>query len=65
MRLDAMKMHISRLMENQRLGQNFRGEAVAPQLEKARDHLVRTYGLSEDYVRGIHVWYTDYINRDL
>lgn len=51
MRLDAMKMHISRLMENQRLGQNFRGEAVAPQLEKARDHLVRTYGLSEDYVQ--------------
>ena len=51
MRLDAMKMTISRMITNKNLGQNYGGKEVAPQLEKAREHLARSYGLSEDYVQ--------------
>ncbi len=50
MRLDAMKMHISRLVENQKNGYNYRGAPVGPQLECARDHMVRAYGADEEYV---------------
>ena len=50
MRLEAMKMAISRMITNKNLGQNYGGKEVAPQLEKAREHLVRAYGLSEEYV---------------
>ena len=51
MRLEAMKMTISRMITNKNLGQNYGGKEVAPQLEKAREHLARSYGLSEDYVQ--------------
>ena len=50
MRLDAMKMLVSRMVENQKKGRNFGGEPVEPQLEKAREHLVNSYGVSEEYV---------------
>ena len=50
MRLDAMKMLVSRMVENQKKGRNFGGEPVGPQLEKAREHLVNSYGVSEEYV---------------
>ena len=50
MRLDAMKLYVSRMVENQRNGYNFKGAPVGPQLAKAREHLVRTYGLSEEDV---------------
>ena len=53
MRLDAMKMHISRLVENQKNGYNYRGSPVGPQLEKARDHFERAYGLDEGYITRI------------
>ena len=53
MRLEAMKMTISRMITNKNLGQNYGGKAVAPQLEKAREHLARSYGLSEEYVQSI------------
>lgn len=49
MRLDAMKMLVSRMVENQKKGRNFGGEPVEPQLEKAREHLVNSYGVSEEY----------------
>ena len=49
MRLDAMKMLVSRMVENQKKGRNFGGEPVGPQLEKAREHLVNSYGVSEEY----------------
>ncbi len=50
MRLDAMKLLVSRMVENQKKGRNFGGEPVEPQLEKAREHLVNSYGISEEYV---------------
>lgn len=50
MRLDAMKLLVSRMVENQKKGRNFGGEPVEPQLEKAREHLVNSYGVSEEYV---------------
>jgi len=50
MRLDAMKLLVSRMVENQKKGRNFGGEPVEPQLEKAREHLVNSYGMSEEYV---------------
>ena len=53
MRLDAMKLHISRMRENQKQGRNFGGKPVEPQLEKARDHLVRSYGMSQEEVSRI------------
>ena len=53
MRLDAMKLHISRMRENQKHGRNFGGKPVEPQLEKARDHLVRSYGMSREEVSRI------------
>lgn len=49
MRLDAMKLLVSRMVENQKKGRNFGGEPVGPQLEKAREHLINSYGLSEEY----------------
>ena len=49
MRLDAMKMLVSRMVENQKKGRDFGGEPVEPQLEKAREHLINSYGISEDY----------------
>lgn len=53
MRLDAMKLHISRMRENQKQGRNFGGKPVEPQLEKARNHLVRSYGMSQEEVSRI------------
>ena len=50
MRLDAMKMLVSRMVENQKKGRNFGGEPVEEQLEKAREHLINSYGISEEYV---------------
>ena len=50
MRLDAMKLLVSRMVENQKKGRNFGGAPVEPQLEKAREHLVNSYGVSEEYV---------------
>ena len=50
MRLDAMKLLVSRMVENQKKGRNFGGEPVEPQLEKAREHLINSYGISEEYV---------------
>ncbi len=49
MRLDAMKMLVSRMVENQKKGRNFGGQPVEPQLEKAREHLINSYGVTEDY----------------
>ena len=43
MRLDAMKMLVSRMRENQRMGRNFGGAPVEPQLAKASEHLAREY----------------------
>ena len=45
MRLDAMKLLVSRMVENQKKGRNFGGEPVEPQLEKAREHLINSYGI--------------------
>jgi len=53
MRLDAMKMLVSRMVENQKKERNFGGEPVGPQLEKAREHLVNSYGFSEEYVESL------------
>ena len=50
MRLDAMKLLVSRMVENQKKGRNFGGVPVGPQLEKAREHLINSYGLSDEYV---------------
>lgn len=50
MRLDAMKLLVSRMVENQKKGRNFGGEPVEPQLEKAREHLINSYGMSDEYV---------------
>ena len=49
MRLDAMKLLVSRMVENQKKGRNFGGEPVEHQLEKAREHLINSYGVSEEY----------------
>ena len=43
MRLDAMKLLVSRMRENQKKGRNFKGEPVEPQIEKAREHLINSY----------------------
>ena len=53
MRLEAMKQNVSRMVENQRLGHNFKGAPVGPQLANARDYLSRAYGIPEDEVRKI------------
>jgi ParB family chromosome partitioning protein len=37
------------MRENQKKGRNFKGEPVEPQIEKAREHLINSYGLSEEY----------------
>lgn len=50
MRLDAMKLLVSRMVENQKKGRNFGGEPVEEQLEKAREHLINSYGMDEEYV---------------
>ena len=49
MRLDAMKMLVSRMVENQKKGRNYGGQPVEPQLEKAREHLINSYGVTEEY----------------
>jgi len=53
MRLEAMKMYISRMKENQQKGRNFGGKPVDEQLRKAYDHLSHSYGMSEAEVRKI------------
>lgn len=53
MRLDAMKLLVSRMVENQKKGRNFGGEEVGPQLEKAREHLRNAYGISDEYVSNL------------
>lgn len=53
MRLDAMKMLVSRMVENQKKGRNFGGEPVGPQLDKAREHLINSYGLSDEYAEAL------------
>ena len=53
MRLDAMKLLVSRMVETQKKGRNFGGEPVEPQLEKAREHLVNSYGVSEEYAENL------------
>lgn len=49
MRLDAMKMLVSRMVENQKKGRNYGGKPVGPQLEKAKEHLKNSYGIADDY----------------
>lgn len=53
MRLDAMKMLVSRMRENQKKGRDFGGKPVGPQLERAAEHLGREYGLSEAEIQAI------------
>ena len=50
MRLEAMKKQIARMKENQKKGMEYEGEPVGPQLERAQEHLGRTYGLSEEEI---------------
>jgi ParB family chromosome partitioning protein len=50
MRLEAMKKQIARMKENQKKGMEYKGEPVGPQLERAQEHLGRTYGLSEEEI---------------
>ena len=45
-----MKLLVSRMVENQKKGRNFGGEPVEEQLEKAREHLINSYGMDEEYV---------------
>ena len=53
MRLDAMKLYISRMVENQKAGRNFGGAPVEPQLRRAQDHLNRAYGVPLEDVKKI------------
>ena len=53
MRLDAMKLYISRMVENQKAGRNFGGAPVEPQLRRAQDHLNRAYGVPMEDVKKI------------
>ena len=50
MRLEAMKKQIARMKENQKKGMEYEGKPVGPQLERAQEHLGRTYGLSEEEI---------------
>ena len=45
MRLEAMKMQLSRMRENQKKGRNYRGKPVEPQIETASGHLENAYGI--------------------
>ena len=47
MRLDAMKKHISRLVQNQKGGFTFAGGPVEEELDEARRHLAASYGMSQ------------------
>lgn len=47
MRLEAMKKHISRLVQNQKGGFTFAGGPVEEELEEARRHLAASYGMSQ------------------
>ena len=47
MRLEAMKKHISRLVQNQKGGFTFAGGSVEEELEEARRHLAASYGISQ------------------
>ena len=53
MRLDAMKMQISRMRENQKKGRNIGGKPVGPQLEEASEHMSRAYGISRKEIADI------------
>lgn len=53
MRLEAMKMLVSRMRENQKKGRDFGGKPVGPQLERAAEHLGREYGLSDAELQAI------------
>ena len=48
MRLEAMKKHISRLVQNQKQGFDFGGEPVEEQLELARSNIAKSYGISRE-----------------
>ena len=48
MRLEAMKKHISRLVQNQKQGFDLGGEPVEDQLELARSNIARSYGISRE-----------------
>ena len=52
MRLDAMKLLVSRMVENQKKGRNFGGEPVEPQLEKDRrkEGIVYTLRYGQGYL---------------
>lgn len=50
MRLEAMKMQISRMRENQKKGRNYRGKPVEPQLEAASGHLENSYGIEREEI---------------
>lgn len=47
MRLEAMKKHISRLVQNQKGGFTFAGGSVEEELDEARRHLAASYGMSQ------------------
>ena len=47
MRLEAMKKHISRLVQNQKGGFTFAGGPVEEELDEARRHLAASYGMSQ------------------
>lgn len=53
MRLDAMKMLISRMVENKNHGRNYGGKPVEPQLKSAREHLANSYGVAPEDVNKI------------
>lgn len=43
-----MKKHISRLVQNQKMGFDFGGEAVDDQLEIARENISKSYGIPKE-----------------
>ena len=53
MRLDAMKMLVSRMRENQRMGRNFGGAPVEPQLSRASEHLSKSYGSLAGHIESV------------
>ena len=55
MRLEAMKKHISRLVQNQKQGFDLGGEPVEEQLELARSNIARSYGIYIGVPVGHHI----------
>ena len=53
MRLEAMKMQISRLRESERKGWAVNGRPAGEQIQTAGENIMRSYGLSEDEVEKI------------